>query len=302
MVRLPAGVRAMADRDEIWAAWVRTLPAVADDLLAEWGLRQDGWAQHGYSALVLPVRDGDDRAGMLKIAFPDGESAYEHLALQKWQGAGAVRLLRADPRRRAMLLERLEDRALDTVDAVEACEVVAGLYGRLHVPAPPQMDLLSQRAAGWGRALRALPRGAPVPRRLVEQAASLAEELAGDPATDGRLIHGDLHFQNVLAADRGPWLAIDPRPLSGDPHAEPAPMLWNRWDEVVATGDVRGAVRERFFTLVDLAGLDEDRARAWVVVRELVRVTDHLAAPSARRVADDDVVTTGVSIAKAVQD
>ena len=148
MVRLPAGVRGMADRDETWAAWVRTLPGVADDLLAEWGLRQDGWAQHGYTALVLPVRDPDDRAGVLKIAFPDDESAYEHLALQKWQGEGAVRLLRADPRRRAMLLERLEDRTLDTLDAIEACEVVAGLYGRLHVPAPPQLDLLSARAAG----------------------------------------------------------------------------------------------------------------------------------------------------------
>lgn len=306
MVRLPAGVRGMADRDETWAAWVRTLPSVADDLLSEWGLRQDGWAQHGFTALVLPVRDPDDRAGVLKIAFPDDESAYEHLALQKWQGAGAVRLLRADPRRRAMLLERLEDRTLDELDAIEACEVVAGLYGRLHVPAPPQLDLLSARAAGWGRALRALPRSAPVPHRLVEQAATLAEDLAGDPATDGRLIHGDLHFQNVLAADRGPWLAIDPKPLNGDPHAELAPMLWNRWDEVVASGDVREAVRERFFTLVDHAELDEDRARAWVVVRELMQVLEHLEAPTSGTgvdaAVDDELVTTAVTIAKAVQD
>ena len=91
----------------------------------------------------------------------------------------------------------------------------------------------------------------------------------------------------MLAADRGPWLAIDPKPLSGDPHAELAPMLWNRWDEVVASGDVREAVRERFFTLVDHAELDEDRARAWVVVRELVQVLEHLEAPTpGRRGAD----------------
>ena len=301
MVSLPAGVRRMADRDDAWAAWVRTLPDVADGLLAEWGLRQDGSAQHGCTALVLPVRDADGRARMLKIAFPDNESAYEHLALQKWRGEGAVRLVRAEPRRRAMLLERLEDRSLDDLDPLEACEVVAGLYRRLHVPASPQLDLLSDRAARWGRDLRALPRSAPVPHRLVSQAASLAEELAGDPRTDGVLVHGDLHFQNVLAGDREPWLAIDPQPFSGDPHAELAPMLWNRWDEVVATGGVREAVRERFFTLVDHAELDEDRARAWVVVRELARVMDHLGRPAAPRGGEDDVVTTGVSIAKAVQ-
>ena len=44
-------------------------------------------------------------------------------------------------------------------------------------------------------------------------------------------------------------------------------MLWNRWDEVVASGDVRDAVRRRFHTLVDPAGLDEDRAADWVVLR-----------------------------------
>ena len=74
----------------------------------------------------------------------------------------------------------------------------------------------------------------------------------------------------MLAADREPWLVIDPKPMSGDPHFEPAPMLWNRWDEVVASGDVRDAVRRRFHTLVDVAGLDEDRARDWVVLREVL--------------------------------
>ena len=58
---------------------------------------------------------------------------------------------------------------------------------------------------------------------------------------------------------------IDPKPMSGDPHYELAPMLWNRYDELA--GDVRDGLRRRFHTLVDHAGLDEDRARDWVVVR-----------------------------------
>ncbi len=305
MVDLPAGVRGMAARDATWAAWVRALPRLADDLLVEWELRQDGWAQHGCTALVLPARDPQDRPVVLKIAFPDDDSAFEHLALQTWQGRGAVRLVRADPRRRALLLDRLEGRTLDSIDAIEACEVVAGLYRSLHVAGLPQLERLSDRTARWATRLRALPRSAPVPHRLVEQAATLAEDLAADPATDGRLVHGDLHYRHVLASGPATWLAIDPTPLNGDPHVEPAPMLSNRWDEVVASGAVRDSVRERFFTLVDHAELDEDRARAWVVVREVVVALDLLTAPvtaASDPVAVDVAVTTAVTIAKAVQD
>jgi streptomycin 6-kinase len=54
-------------------------------------------------------------------------------------------------------------------------------------------------------------------------------DLLADPATTGTLVHGDLHYANVLAGDREAWLTIDPKPVSGDPHFEPAPMLWNRF-------------------------------------------------------------------------
>ena len=111
-----------------------------------------------------------------------------------------------------------------------------------------------------------------MPRRLVEQAISLSRDFVVDPATTGTLIHGDLHYENVMAADRAPWLAIDPKPMSGDPHYEIAPMLWNRFDELSAPGSalsVRDGVRQRFHALVDHAELDEHRARDWVVVRML---------------------------------
>jgi streptomycin 6-kinase len=296
MVRLPAGVRGMAARDDSWAEWVHRLPGTAEALLEEWALTQDGLAQHGFCALVLPVRTRDGDAAMLKISYPHEEAELEHLALQHWHGNGAVRLLRADPRRFALLLERLHDEKLTEVWDVEACEVVAGLYGRLHVSAPPQLTRLSTWSARWERELAALPRGTAVPHRFVEQARAIARDFASDPDTDGRLVHGDLHYMNVLSSDREPWLAIDPKPLSGDPHFEPAPMLWNRWDEVVASGRVRDTVRQRFHTLVDVAGLAEDRARDWVVLREV------LNAVGAVEDDEPEEVTTAITIAKAVQD
>ncbi len=262
------------------------------DLLAEWELTPDG-EPHGASAVVLPVRTSSGEPASLKVGPARPASALEHLALQHWHGNGAVRLLRADPRRDALLLERLRpDEDLSGLWDVEACEVVASFYERLHVPAGPQFTTLSSSVARWVEGLRELPRDAGIPRRMVEQAISLGRDLAVDDDTDGRLIHTDLHFHHVLAAEREPWLVIGPRPLSGDPHFEVAPLLWHRWDELA--GDVRRGVRARFHAAVDAAGLDEERARDWVVVRMVV---DAMEAAG-----DDDEVTRCVTIAKSVQD
>ena len=298
-LRLPQAVLDMRDRGEDWAAWVDRLPGLAAGLIDEWDLTVDGALMNGFCSLVVPVRTQDGQAAVLKLhtdAHAD-ESEFEALALQRWHGNGTVLLLRADPRRWALLLERLQPRDLTTVGDTEACEIVAGLYGRIHVPALPQLRTLTSYVGRWTDDLEALPHDAPIPRRMREQCVSLARDLVADPDSVGRIIHGDLHHMNVLAGDREPWLVIDPKPMSGDPHYEPAPMLWNQWD-VITSGDVRANIRRRFHTIVDVAGLDEDRARDWVVVRMI-----HNASWAVIDGDPDDVyLTMCFTIAKAVQD
>jgi streptomycin 6-kinase len=242
---------------------------------------------------------------VLKVTFDvDEESEHEHLALQRWGGRGAVRLLRADPHRRAMLLERLHHEDLTVLPDLDACEVVAGLYPQLHLPALPQLRTVTSYVERWAAALDTMPRSAPIPRRMVEQALSLARDLVADPASTGVIVHGDLHYLNVLAADREPWLVIDPKPMSGDPHFEVAPMLWNRMEELGTA--MRAGVRRRFHTLVDAAGLDEARARDWVIVRMVLNA--HWAVEDAQRAERDlssdeqDWITSCIAIVKAVQD
>jgi streptomycin 6-kinase len=309
---LPAGLAAQRDLGPDWAAWLDRLPRVFAELLEEWELRRDGddlW--HGFCSLVAPVHTADGGRAVLKVGFDgDDESEHEALALQHWHGDGVVRLLRADPRRRALLLERLHRRDLTDVGDVEACEIVAGLYPRLHRPALPQLRTVTSYVERWLEALAGLPSDAPVPRRMVEQTLSLGRDLVADPAGVGRIVHGDLHYFNVLAAPatveqgRGPWLVIDPKPMSGDPHYELAPMLWNRFDEYA--DEVRDGVRRRFHTLVDAAGLDEARARDWVVVRMVINAHWSIEdAERAGRPLDAEQrawITRCIAITKAVQD
>lgn len=268
--------------------WLDRLADVVRDLLEEWSLTPDGEAAHGNTAVVAPVRTADGEAAVLKVVRPHWEAEHEALALQTWGGRGAVRLLRADPKRFALLLERLHTEDLSELWDVQACEIVGGFYRRLHIAAPPQLRTLSAQAARWASELGERERRLPVPPRMVEQARSIARDLANDEATDGTLIHTDLHYENVLRGDREEWLVIDPKPLSGDPHYELAPMLWNRFDEYA--GRIRDGVRDRFFALVDSAELDEDRARAWAVLRLVVNVKDEVEVEDPTRL---DLIKSG---------
>ncbi len=264
---------------------------VPADLLTEWALTLDeGPEQHGTGSVVVRVRTENGRAAVLKLTIPGGDNALAHLALRHWNGNGAANLLRADPHRGALLLERLGTDDLTTVWDLTACEAIGELYARLHVPAPPQLRRLPDVLRPAAERLRSTDDSA-LPRRMVEQALALGADLAVDPDSIGTLIHTDLHHGNVLAAGQNDWAAISPKPLNGDPHYEPAPTLIHHWDEVV--DDVRSGVRRRFDTLVDVAGLDEDRARAWVIVRMAHRATD----PAATR----DALTRYIAVIKAVQ-
>ncbi len=303
---LPPAFAARAALGPEWADWLDALPRLVRDLLGEWELRRDGDLRHGECALAVPVRTATDRAAVLKVTWPHPEARTEHVALQRWHGDGAVELLRADPHRLALLLERAHATDLTSVPDDEASDVVGRLYRRLHVPAPPQLTTLSSCVADWTDRLARLPRNAPVPHRFVAQAVALGRAFAADPATDGTLVHTDLHHLNVLAAEREPWLVIDPKPLSGDPHYEVAPMLWNRWAEAVASGDLRGTLRRRMDVLTEVGGLDHDRTRDWVVLRMMCNalwaIEDAAERPGGLTDADRSWFDVSVAVTKAVLD
>ena len=247
-------------------AWLASLPRLVRESVDLWQLELDAdpsATRHGECALVVPCRREGERA-VLKVTWPHPEARFEHLALRSWDGRGAVRLLAADPGRWSMVLERLHgDRSLETVPILQACEVIGGLFRRLDAPPVARVVNLPDECVRWQELCRA---GSPrVPRRMTQQAASLLGDLASGSRQD--LVHQDLHFGNVLAGDREPWLAIDPKPINGQWEFAVAPVLWNRWDEALQATSVRAHLRTRLSVLCEVAGLDEDRARQWSFVR-----------------------------------
>jgi streptomycin 6-kinase len=245
-------------------AWIAGLPALIDRLCRRWRLQvEGGLAARGYHAVVIPVRRGAQRC-VLKLTWPAERTVDEARALAAWRGQGAVLLLEADPKAGALLLERLDAaRTLDSLDLWAAAQVAGRLLRRLAIPAPEGVRPLRAVAAAIAASLpgRQARLGRPLPEGWLATAGSLAHEL-GARAGD-RLVHADLHYGNVLAGNREPWLAIDPKPVAGDPeHAVPE-LLWTRVDEL----EDAAAIRRLLAILAASGELDGEKARGWAVVR-----------------------------------
>ncbi|MGP3637770.1 aminoglycoside phosphotransferase family protein [Streptomyces sp. 24-1644] len=253
-------------------AWMAGLPALAAEFLERWELERDGTAGAGEASLVLPVLRPDGTPAVLRLQMPRQETTAALIGLRTWNGKGMVRLLDHDPVSSSMLLERLDGaRTLASInDDDVALSILAELHARLvAVPAPRGLrslgDIASEMLEQVPQAITKL--ADPADRQLLRSWASAVAELASEPGD--RMLHWDLHYDNVLAGQREPWIAIDPEPLAGDPGFDLWPALDSRWDDVVAKGDTLRIVQRRFDLLTDVLGLDRARATGWTLGRLL---------------------------------
>ena len=241
------------------------MPASSDRLAAcaaEWELRLGDPFSGATQSLAVPGTLPDGTEVVLKLQFPHRESEHEADALAEWNGDGAVRLLAHDPDRNALLLERcVPGTPLSRAGVESALDVLIELLPRLWKPVGEPFRTLAEEAAWW---VSYLPEqwedaGRPFERRLLDAAIEVLETL---PGTQGEtvLVHQDLHGDNVLRAEREPWLVIDPKPLAGEREFALAPIV--RSGEL---GTGRRAVLYRLDRLTAELGLDRERARLWTV-------------------------------------
>jgi streptomycin 6-kinase len=244
--------------------WLARLPGIVSDLAARWELRLgEPYQPGGESSWVAPVRTADGGDLTLKVGWRHPESDHEGDGLRVWAGRGTV-LLHAEEvvdDTHALLVEQCRDELLRGRPEEEQDEVVAGLLRRLWVepPAGPPFRPLTGMCAQWADQHEIDDRVSLDPgiaRAGVELWRSL-------PRTADRhvLLATDLHAGNVLAADREPWLVIDPKPYVGDPAYDPLQHLLNCPERLHA--DPLGLADR----MADLTGVDRDRLRLWLFAR-----------------------------------
>jgi len=228
---------------------------VAGEAAAEWEVELgEPFALSRYS-YVAPA--GDD--AVLKVTPPeDDESDHEADALELWGGRGAVRLLRRDRGRRALLLERARPGTdLSSLPDDEATAIAVAVGLRLWRPAGIPFRWIGDHIPRWlDRAERSDQEG----RELVPLARKLHASLVVGREV---LIHGDFHHHNILRAGER-FLAIDAKAMLGEPEYDVPSFLRNPRG-LGYRMELR--TTERRIAAFAAAGLDEDRMRKWAVIR-----------------------------------
>ncbi|MFJ9777688.1 aminoglycoside phosphotransferase family protein [Kitasatospora sp. NPDC101157] len=261
-----------AAHGEAGRQWLAALPTRVATHLTRWNLTLERTLDPGGSlSLIAYVHRDDLSPAVLKTGLVTPETAHEHTALTHWAGRGAVLLLAADPAEGTLLLERLHGEIpLRSLAEPKAMLEATSLLHRLWVepPAGSALPTLADRVADTAARVaehRADPAAAAA-QSLLDEALATAEDLTGS-AAETFLLHGDFHHGNILAADRAPWLAIDPRPLAGERAYDLARLVLDRADTLLGSPGAPAAVRRRLNQLAEALDVDRERLRGWTLFR-----------------------------------
>jgi streptomycin 6-kinase len=246
--------------------WVSRLPRIVAGLAARWGLTVGRPFQPGgQTAWVAPVRDAAGRDLVLKAGWTNDESRHEADGLRLWAGNGTVLLYadHVDGDTSALLLERARPGTElgQSLPEEEQDVVVAEVFDRLWLrpPAGHPFRPLADMCEQWAQEHEQDPNTVLDPG--VARAGLELWRSLPDTADREVLLLTDLHGGNVLAAEREPWLVIDPKPYVGDPAYDPLQHLLNCPDRLHA--DPRGLADR----MADLCEVDPERFRLWLFAR-----------------------------------
>ncbi len=262
-----------ARRPELW----ERLPALLDYSAQRWSLRVlPAFANLSYN-YVAPVVREDGTEAVIKIGLPDKELQTEIEALRVYDGGHSVRLLDADPERGVLLLERLRPGTVLTTLADEANDsratsIAATVMQRLWRPVPAEHDFPDVRdwAAGMPKMRAHFGGGVgPFPLRLFEEAEALFTELLASSSAPV-VLHGDLHHDNILAAERHAWMAIDPKGIVGEPAYEVGALLRNLWPDRHMVVDPGQLLERRVYQMAEELHIDRARIRGWAVAQAVL--------------------------------
>lgn len=257
--------------------WLERLPGILAACEERWGVRiGEPVGNLSFNYVAPAVRQADGAEVMVKVGLTD-EFPSQPEALRHFGGHGMVQLLAYDEQNAAMLMERLKPgTSLRVVEHDEqaisaATEVMRRIWKPLpagHYPFPTVAD--------WGKGFARLRQQydggtGPFPPAIFDRAEKLYAELCASMAAPV-LLHGDLHQDNILAAEREPWLAVDPKGVIGEPVYETGSILRNFWPDILSVANPKALMARRIDQMAAELGFAVERIYDWAFAQAVLSV------------------------------
>ncbi|WP_218813599.1 aminoglycoside phosphotransferase family protein [Rickettsiella endosymbiont of Dermanyssus gallinae] len=245
---------------QVGKKWLGNLPDLLAHYAKKWQLTVKDCFNNASFNVVAEVILDNGHAAILKCGVPSKEFINEIAALQHFNGVGSVKLLGAEAGAGIMLLERLVPGTLLEEIPDETQRVISSveLIKKLHRPC--QETAVFPSLADWFQGFQRLfqyfqGRTGPFPKPLIERADAISKELLMSMGPTV-LLHGDLHYGNILLSDKYGWLAIDPKGVIGEQEYEiPFPRL---------KGEVnKNLIKRRLDQFIEISGFDRSRVLGW---------------------------------------
>jgi len=296
--------RILATKRRDWSSWLDELPEIVATCCDRWELSLGEAFDLSWNYVVAAETAGGTPC-VLKAeppVQPDGEGVVRELRALQLAGPSAVGVIESDADLAVMLLERaipgdvLADRCAGDDDG--ATEILAGAMEgfwqpvdeddrpRLGLPDVTELKDIFERfdrgphgsiarrkkakspASGLATQLGLDEAGTGIPS--IRAARDTAERVLGELQSDrvtARILHGDLHHENVLYDEGRGFVVIDPKGFVGDPSYEIGAALYNPLAMVSGITELRPLFDRRIAIYCSVLGLDREKVTAWSYVK-----------------------------------
>ena len=211
--------------------WLDALPFFISSYEKKWQFTLESFFNNARFNVVAAVTLTNGSPAVLKCSIPNKEFTNEIAALQHFNGTGAVKILRSDHHAGIMLLEKLLPGTFleESSNEMQNTLISIELMNKLHKTIQEEEIFLFPSLTNWFQGFDRLHQyfqgeTAPFPKELIDRAQAISKELL---ASLGPLVllHGDLHYANILLSDKHGWLSIDPKGVIGEREYEIPPFL-----------------------------------------------------------------------------
>lgn len=252
-------------------AWVKSLPETVRFCEKRWQFKVLQPFGLSYN-FVVPVILEDGSHAVLKLCIPGKDCLNEINALRYYEDkdTGMCRLIDSVKEAGILLLERLvPGYHLGSVkNDEEAVRIAASIilkmkqkkgYHQFSFPSVEGFDaeLIKIRDHQWNGS-------SPFSEKLLSRVRAILHDLLSSQKNT-YLLHGDLHHENILAADGG-WKLVDPKGITGETEYEIIPFVINNLPDQ----NMKEAIDDRIRKFGAEMDINIERAYAWGLCHSLL--------------------------------